>query len=167
MESSNGSSNLENFSFANKQSILDTTSPFLQSYVVDSNMDVSKGKAKPAEGSSHHHRCNSESFLIEEQPSWLDELLNEPPEVTTVVPKGHRRSTSDTFAYLGAAAERLNTWEESKNRNVNVGASWGSVNYASYKDLSAVSFDTKPNSSHEQKFNKVKVAKLFNISRHF
>lgn len=117
-------------------------------------MDVSKGKAKPAEGSSHHHRCNSESFLIEEQPSWLDELLNEPPEVTTVVPKGHRRSASDTFAYLGAAAERLNTWEESKNRNVNVGASWGSVNYASYKDLSAVSFDTKPNSSHEQKFNK-------------
>ncbi|XP_060191960.1 uncharacterized protein At4g06598-like [Lycium barbarum] len=155
MESLNGSSSLKKFSFSNKQSIMDSTSPFLQSYA-DQNMDGSKGKAKPNEGlSSHHHRCNSESFLIEEQPSWLDDLLNEPPETTTVVHKGHhRRSASDTFAYLGAAAERLNTREEAKNKNVNVGASWGSVNYVSYKDLSAVSYDTKPSSSHEQKFNK-------------
>ncbi|KAH0776271.1 hypothetical protein KY290_007682 [Solanum tuberosum] len=152
MESLNGSSSLKNFSFSNKQSIMDSTSPFLQSYV-DSNMNGSKGKAKPTEGSSHHHRCNSESFLIEEQPSWLDDLLNEPAETTTVVHKGHRRSASDTFAYLGAAAERLNTWEEPTNKNVNIGASWGSVNYVSYKDLSAVPYETKPNSSHEQKFN--------------
>ncbi|KAK4341124.1 hypothetical protein RND71_039625 [Anisodus tanguticus] len=133
---------------------MDSTSPFLQPYA-DPNMDGSKGKGKPNEGSSsHHHRCNSESFLIEEQPSWLDDLLNEPAETTPVVHRSHRRSASDTFAYLGAAADRLNTKEETKNKNVNIGASWGSVNYESYKELSAVSYDTKPSSSHEQKFNK-------------
>ncbi|KAJ8531043.1 hypothetical protein K7X08_025774 [Anisodus acutangulus] len=133
---------------------MDSTSPFLQPYA-DPNMDGSKGKGKPNEGSSsHHHRCNSESFLIEEQPSWLDDLLNEPAETTPVVHRSHRRSASDTFAYLGAAADRLNTKKETKNKNVNIGASWGSVNYESYKDLSAVSYDTKSSSSHEQKFNK-------------
>ncbi|CAN4115972.1 unnamed protein product [Withania somnifera] len=131
---------------------MDSTSPFLQFYAV-SNMDGSKGKAKPTEGSSHHHRCNSESFLIEEQPSWLDDLLNEPAE-TTAVHKGHRRSASDTFAHLGVAAERLNIREEAKHKNVILGASCGSVNYVSYKDLSAESYDKKPNSSHDQKFNK-------------
>ncbi|XP_016488655.1 uncharacterized protein At4g06598-like isoform X1 [Nicotiana tabacum] len=119
MESSNGSS-LKNFSFSNKQLIMDSNSE--------------------GSGSSHHHRCNSESFLIEEQPSWLDDLLNEPAE-TLVVHKGHRRSASDTFAYIGAAAERLNTREN--NNNVNVGGS--SINYVSYKDhFTSVSFDTKP-----------------------
>lgn len=154
MESLNGSSSLKNFSFSNKQLIMDSTSPFLQSYE-DSNMDGSNLKEKSTEGSSHHHRRNSESFLIEEQPSWLDDLLNEPAETTTVVHKGHRRSASDTFAYVGAAAERLNTREEAKNKNVSIGASWGSVSYVSCKDLSAVPYDTRPNSSHEQKFNKV------------
>nr|XP_009765648.1 PREDICTED: uncharacterized protein At4g06598-like isoform X2 [Nicotiana sylvestris] len=126
MESSNGSSRLKNFSFSNKQLIMDSTS---------------EGSGS---GSSHHHRCNSESFLIEEQPSWLDDLLNEPAE-TLVVHKGHRRSASDTFAYLGAAAERLNTREI--NNNVNVGGS--SINYVSYKDhlTSSVSYDTKPTSA--------------------
>lgn len=94
-------------------------------------------------GSDHHHRCNSESFLIEEQPSWLDDLLNEPAE-TVIVHKGHRRSASDTFAYVGTAAERLNTREN--NNNVNVGGS--SINYVSYKDqFTSVSYDTKPTSA--------------------
>ncbi|WOL01262.1 hypothetical protein Cni_G09978 [Canna indica] len=57
----------------------------------------SKCIPRPKEG-QRHQRTSSESFLIEEQPSWLDDLLNEPD---TPVKKGaHRRSTSDSFAYL-------------------------------------------------------------------
>jgi hypothetical protein len=49
-------------------------------------------------GHGHHQRTSSESF-IEEQPSWLDDLLNEPDTpVTQHGRAGHRRSSSDTFA---------------------------------------------------------------------
>ncbi|XP_045825602.1 uncharacterized protein At4g06598-like [Trifolium pratense] len=58
----------------------------------------SKPVNKPREGNSHHQRTSSESHLIEEQPSWLDDLLNEPD--TPVRRGGHRRSSSDSFAYI-------------------------------------------------------------------
>eukprot|EP01018_Ginkgo_biloba_P031791 Gb_15846 [translate_table: standard] len=45
-----------------------------------------------------HQRAPSESFILEEQPSWLDDLLNEPG---SPVKKGsHRRSASDSVAFL-------------------------------------------------------------------
>lgn len=57
-------------------------------------------------GHGHHQRTSSESF-IEEQPSWLDDLLNEPETpVRQHGRAGHRRSSSDSFAMFdgGAAA---------------------------------------------------------------
>lgn len=45
-----------------------------------------------------HQRCSSESVAIDEQPSWLDDLLNE-PEMQLLQPKTHRRSASDTSAF--------------------------------------------------------------------
>ncbi|EPS72991.1 hypothetical protein M569_01765, partial [Genlisea aurea] len=53
------------------------------------------------EGNSYHHRTSSEILLIDEPPSWLDELLDEPD---TPVRRGHRRSSSDSFAYFDACA---------------------------------------------------------------
>lgn len=74
---------------------------------------------KPMGGQMHHQRSPSESFLREEQPSWLEELLEEPE---TPVQRGHRRSSSESFAYLGAAAKpssfdkpKFNAWESSLN----------------------------------------------------
>ncbi|KAL6658103.1 hypothetical protein ACP70R_003689 [Stipagrostis hirtigluma subsp. patula] len=49
-------------------------------------------------GHGHHQRTSSESF-IEEQPSWLDDLLNEPETPARQHGRaGHRRSSSDSFA---------------------------------------------------------------------
>ncbi|XP_074337762.1 uncharacterized protein At4g06598-like, partial [Apium graveolens] len=56
-----------------------------------------------------HQRCSSESVTIEEQPSWLDDLLNE-PEMQQVQPKVHRRSASDSSAlYYDASTETFDT----------------------------------------------------------
>ncbi|XP_031504018.1 uncharacterized protein At4g06598-like isoform X2 [Nymphaea colorata] len=63
-----------------------------------SHATTSRGIPKPQEGQKHHQRTSSESCLIDEQPSWLDDLLNEPE--TPVKRGGHRRSSSDSFAYL-------------------------------------------------------------------
>uniref|UniRef100_A0A0D9XQE4 BZIP domain-containing protein n=1 Tax=Leersia perrieri TaxID=77586 RepID=A0A0D9XQE4_9ORYZ len=53
----------------------------------------------------HHQRTSSESF-IEEQPSWLDDLLNEPesPVRHHGGRAGHRRSSSDSFALFDGGA---------------------------------------------------------------
>lgn len=47
----------------------------------------------------HHQRTSSESHLVEELPFWLDDLLNE-PETPASRKSGHRRSASDSYAYL-------------------------------------------------------------------
>lgn len=63
-------------------------------------------------GHGHHQRTSSES-IIEEQPSWLDDLLEEPE--TPVRRAGHRRSSSDSFALFdGSAASGAyaNSFEE-------------------------------------------------------
>ncbi|TVU25825.1 hypothetical protein EJB05_28335 [Eragrostis curvula] len=55
-------------------------------------------------GPGHHQRTSSESF-IEEQPSWLDDLLNEPETpVRQHGRAGHRRSSSDSFALFDGGA---------------------------------------------------------------
>lgn len=60
---------------------------------------------KPSDEKTHHHhhhqRTSSESNLVEELPFWLDDLLNEPE--SPVRKCGHRRSSSDSYAYLGMA----------------------------------------------------------------
>lgn len=80
-----------------------------------------RGIPKPREGNSHHLRTSSESFLLEEQPSWLDELLNEPE---TPVRKGsHRRASSDSFTFDMANASHL----DFRNNNLSSVPSWGSI----------------------------------------
>lgn len=72
-----------------------------------------KGKTKSAQGLDYHHRGSSDSLFIEGQPSWLDDLLNEPAETQIVVHRGHhRRSASDTFAYIGTTTEAFNSWDK-------------------------------------------------------
>lgn len=57
---------------------------------------------KPAWGRMPTQNTSSETPLIEELPSWFEELLNEPD---TPAQRGHRRSTSDSFAYFNAESK--------------------------------------------------------------
>ncbi|KAK2993453.1 hypothetical protein RJ640_005147 [Escallonia rubra] len=98
---------------------------------------------KPMEGQGLHQRCSSESVPIEDQPSWLDELLSEPE---TVVHRGHRHSASDSSAYLDAAVEAFDIREGCKLTNPTAEPSWKSHNFFYYKDSSLVLVDKKPSS---------------------
>ncbi|KAL9247334.1 hypothetical protein vseg_020776 [Gypsophila vaccaria] len=88
-----------------RNSLLPPKSPLLSfapsytDYAPSTSLE-SKSFSGNKDGNSYLQRTSSESF-IEDQPSWLDELLNEPD---TPVRKGHRRSSSDSFAYLDAAS---------------------------------------------------------------
>lgn len=112
----------------------------------------SKVIARPREGgNTHHQRTSSEGFLIEEQPSWLDDLLNEPE---TPVRRGHRRSSSDSFAYMDAtnvANIDHTAQDELKFRNLISATSWGSQDFEHYKDARNASFYVEPNSFGRQK----------------
>ncbi|KAK7247297.1 hypothetical protein RIF29_42178 [Crotalaria pallida] len=107
MANSKGSSGIRNFMYPGKHPLLPPKSPFpsvsqaYADYVPNSTVG-SKAVQKPREGNTHHQRTSSESVVMEEQPSWLDDLLNEPE--TPVRRGGHRRSSSDSsFAYLDTA----------------------------------------------------------------
>ncbi|XP_073136005.1 uncharacterized protein At4g06598-like isoform X2 [Henckelia pumila] len=100
----------------------------------------SKGKSRNPEAPNTHQRCSSESFL-EEQPSWLDDLLND-SEVFTY--KGHRRSASDSYAYLGDAAEKFSVRGKSKYESPFIG------NLGPQKDVDSTSIDNKINSLDEK-----------------
>ncbi|KAJ6696461.1 hypothetical protein OIU74_015380 [Salix koriyanagi] len=105
MANSKGSANIRNLMYSGKHPLLPPKSPFPSispSFIdyVPSNSFGSKTVQKPREGNTHHQRTSSETLFIEEQPSWLDDLLNEPE---TPVRRGHRRSSSDSFAYIDVA----------------------------------------------------------------
>lgn len=54
----------------------------------------------PLRGGSHHKRTPSVGYLPNVQPTWLEEIL-ESPDGEVVVRKGsHRRSSSDSVAFL-------------------------------------------------------------------
>lgn len=103
-------------------------SPF--SFLPDSkpvSNSESISSSKFLDGVNHHQRCSSESFLLEEQPSWLDDLLN---DSDTVFHRGHRRSASDSYAYLGEAVG-----DESDFVNAYFGASKLSQNLIHHNDI--------------------------------
>lgn len=106
----------------------------------------SKVIARPRDGgNTHHQRTSSEGFLMEEQPSWLDDLLNEPE---TPVRRGHRRSSSDSFAYVEATnASNIDhtAQDEYKFRNLISATSWGSQDFEYCKDAQNASFYVEPN----------------------
>lgn len=92
-----------NWSYSPRQPHLPPKSPFpsMGPAFVDYGPSPFMGqKSSPhaREGYRQHQRTSSESVIIEEQPSWLDDLLNEPE---TPVKKGsHRRSASDSVTFL-------------------------------------------------------------------
>lgn len=87
----------------------------------------SRTSSKFLEGVNLHQRCTSESFLIDEQPSWLDDLLN---DSETIFHRGHRRSASDSYAYLGEEVG-----DESQFVNAYFGASTISQKPEHYNDI--------------------------------
>lgn len=103
-------------------------------------------KYRDGNGNSHHQRTSSESLLIEEQPSWLNELLDEPE---TPVKRGHRRSSSDSFTYMEAANANIEHAAQIhyrlKNTNSQSPPSWGSQDFDLYKEARNASFYVQQN----------------------
>ncbi|KAB1993573.1 hypothetical protein ERO13_D13G034800v2 [Gossypium hirsutum] len=135
MANSKGSTNIRNLMFSGKHALLPPKSPFptVASTYNDSapnNVIGSKAIQKPREGSTYHQRTSSESLLIEEQPSWLDDLLNEPE--TPVRRGGHRRSSSDSFAYIDVSngpSLDYTAQDEYGYKNMISGLSWASQDF--------------------------------------
>lgn len=156
MANSKGPSSFRSMMHNGKHSLLPPKSPcpsITPSYVdyVPSPAIGAKGMPKPRDGNSYHQRTSSESVLIEDQPSWLDELLSEPE---TPVGRGHRRSSSDSFAYTDvASAVNMNYAAQDgyRPRNMTSIHSWKSQDLDFNKDACNASFYAEANS-----FNKCK-----------
>ncbi|GFQ04507.1 uncharacterized protein at4g06598 [Phtheirospermum japonicum] len=137
MDNSKGSSNSIRSTMHNgKNSLLPPKSPYpciSPSYSEYIPRSGPRPLPKPRNGNPHHQRTSSESFL-DEQPSWLDELLDEPD--TPVRRGGHRRSSSDSFAYT----DNYNIAQDYDNKIKNVttttplSSSWGSQDVDFYRD---------------------------------
>ncbi|CAA0841516.1 Basic-leucine zipper (bZIP) transcription factor family protein [Striga hermonthica] len=143
MANSKGPSSVRSTLYNGKNSLLPPKSPFpsispsYTEYIPTSTIGP-KTLPKHRDQNSHHQRTSSESFLIDEQPSWLDELLDEPE--TPVRKGGHRRSSSDSFAYMDMfnAGGTNYMARDDPNRYKNVmGAplsQWGSQDFDIYRD---------------------------------
>ncbi|KAI3448336.1 hypothetical protein Pfo_005001 [Paulownia fortunei] len=141
MANSKGQSSIRSMMYNGKNSLLPPKSPFpsispsYAEYIPSSALGP-KALPKPREGNSHHQRTSSESCLIEEQPSWLDELLNEPE--TPVRRGGHRRSSSDSFAYIDTANDGSMNYvaqDDNKFKSMTPLSSWGSQDFDFYRDI--------------------------------
>ncbi|KAF5781737.1 putative transcription factor bZIP family [Helianthus annuus] len=158
MANSKGPSTMRSMMYNGKHSLLPPKSPFPSTapsyadYVSNSAIGP-KGPPKYRDVNPHHQRTSSESFLIEEQPSWLDDLLNEPE--TPPVRRGHRRSSSDSFTYMEAANAAYNEYQaqtENRLRNLTSAPSWGSQDFDLYKDFrNPGSFYAEPNAMIKSK----------------
>lgn len=83
-----------------KQALLPPRSPFPAAPAPAPHAELGP-IARPREPHHRHghQRTSSESFLADEQPSWLDDLLDEPESPARAHGRpGHRRSSSDSFA---------------------------------------------------------------------
>lgn len=149
MANSRGPSTAKNMMYNGRHSLLPPKCPFPSispSYAdyISTSAIGPKGIPKYRDGNSHHQRASSESLVIEEQPSWLDELLNEPE---TPVQRGHRRSSSDSFTYLEAANAANTEYAvkgEQRMRNLTSAPSWTSKDFL-YKDARNTPFYVEPN----------------------
>ncbi|KAL5787319.1 hypothetical protein ACOSP7_004268 [Xanthoceras sorbifolium] len=151
MANSKGSSNFRNAMFAGRHSLLPPKSPFPSvspSYADYAPTGVIGPKAvpKPREGNIHHQRTSSESHLLEEQPSWLDDLLNEPE--TPVRRGGHRRSSSDSFAYVDViSSTNIDYADEYRYKKLVSMPSWASQEFDYLKDARHAPFFAEANSA--------------------
>ncbi|GLT24982.1 hypothetical protein SLA2020_001410 [Shorea laevis] len=126
MESSRG---LNKFAKSTRQITLPPKCPF--QWTPPPNAVEAECNLNPTKENVHHQRMPSDSILLEEQPAWLDELLNE-PEVP--VYGGHRRSSSDPAAYFDIATESFGK-EELNHSSFTAGPSWKSQNNVHPADL--------------------------------
>ncbi|XP_010470287.1 PREDICTED: uncharacterized protein At4g06598 [Camelina sativa] len=106
MASSKGSQSVRNLMYPGKHALLPPKIPFPSvsaSYFeyIPSGLIGSRNSQKLGDVKTHHQRTSSESHLVEELPFWLDDLLNEPESPARKC--GHRRSSSDSYAYLDVA----------------------------------------------------------------
>ncbi|KAM7250114.1 hypothetical protein ACFE04_021997 [Oxalis oulophora] len=151
-------SNIRNFMCSSKHALRPPKSPFPSvspSYTeyVPNSVIGSRAIQKPRQGNSHHLRTSSESLLIEEQPSWLDDLLNEPE--TPVRKAGHRRSSSDSFTYVDVANVSNNVnytaLDDYRYKNL-VSSPWGSQDFDyHHKDFRHAPFYPETNLAKPQK----------------
>lgn len=150
MANSKGPSTIRSMMYNGKNSLLPPKSPFpsispaYTEYIPGSKIG-SKALPNPRDSNSHHQSTNSESVLMEEQPSWLDDLLNEPE---TPVCKGcHRRSSSDSFAYIDATNFGSMNYlgqDDNKLKTLSPLPSWGSQDNDICNDTQLSSFYTDP-----------------------
>ncbi|GAB4848129.1 hypothetical protein Ancab_002795 [Ancistrocladus abbreviatus] len=153
MANAKGSANIRNMIQTGKNYLLPPKSPFpsISPSYADYAPSVamgSKAVSKPREGNTGHQRTSSESLILEEQPSWLDELLNEPE---TPVRRGHRRSSSDSFAYIDAAnvSDMYNipvAHQENKFKVMVRTSLWGNQNFDHHDSTEQGSTYVDPNS---------------------
>ncbi|XP_062202102.1 uncharacterized protein At4g06598-like [Phragmites australis] len=91
-----------------KQALLPPRSPFPAATAAAPPPYADLGPiARPPDAHQRHghQRTSSESFLVDEQPSWLDDLLDEPETPARAHGRpGHRRSSSDSFALFEGGA---------------------------------------------------------------
>lgn len=150
MDNSSGSSNFQHigrWTALPHRTQLPQMPPSLNHYNLNHEVG-SIGNPKPT-GGQPTQSISSESVLIEEPPSWFEELLNEPD---TPMQRGHRRSASDSLAYLGAVAKVSNTNEDHKFINSFAWPSFGSLcNASTYTRPS--SFDENQNRAWESSLN--------------
>ncbi|MBA0717007.1 hypothetical protein Golax_004856 [Gossypium laxum] len=160
MANSKGSTNIRDSIYAGKHALLPPKCPFptvsqpFTDYVSNNVIGLVQN---PREGNTHHMRTSSESFLIEDQPSWLDDLLNE-PDITPMRRGGHRRSSSDSFAYIDVSNARNLDYaaqEEYRYKNMISAPSWASLEFdyhsktdaqlsAFYNDVNLVKQKNRP-----------------------
>ncbi|XP_073311000.1 uncharacterized protein At4g06598-like [Primulina huaijiensis] len=146
MANSKGPSSIRSVMYTGKNTLLPPKSPYpsISSGYIDyvpASATGPKAASRPREGNAHHQRTSSESYLMEEQPSWLDELLNEPE--TPVRRGGHRRSSSDSFAYFDAnnvGSMNYVAQNDIKTNNINLLSSRGSQEFDTYVDARHGSF---------------------------
>lgn len=156
MANSKGSSGFRNFMYPGKHPLLPPKSPFpsvsqaYADYVPNPAVGLKAGN-RPRDGNTHHQRTSSESLVIEEQPSWLDDLLNEPE--TPVRRGGHRRSSSDSFAYIDTVnASNLNyaSQDEYKYKNMMSIPPWSPQDFDCSKDARHVPVYAEMNSTKQK-----------------
>ena len=147
MSNMKGVANFRNQACSGKQAFLPPKCPFpsISPSYGDYGSIGPKGTSKPREGHRYHQRTSSESFLVEEQPSWLDDLLNEPE--TPVKRGAHRRSSSDSFAYMDAnsmysGADNI-AQEEYRHRAIGSMPQWGAQDFDHLKDAQRVNYYTE------------------------
>ncbi|CAA7028250.1 unnamed protein product [Microthlaspi erraticum] len=112
MASSKGTQSVKDSMYSGKHALLPPKIPFpivsapysefIPTGLIGSSRAIGQKQQSDEKTHHHHHqRTSSESNLVEELPFWLDDLLNEPE--SPVRKCGHRRSSSDSYAYLDMA----------------------------------------------------------------